>query len=285
MAATGVATRIRVARVVPRHATVFAAVADVRATPNDDAELVDQLHFREWVRILGRNDEWAYVQSDEDHYFGWTRSRSLSELPGTPHGRVVASLLAPIYDEPDVSSKVVGVLPAGTTLPTRQAPCVDGPWLGIHGWISPEQQENVHGPRSYSGYLWLEDAVDPADFPDRPPTADDLIATAEAFLGVPYLWGGTTALGLDCSGYVQQVYRLNGIRLDRDAHQQAMEGRAVEVPAAGDLIFFGKDAVTHVALATGERTFLSAPEAGRKVERGELPAAGRNVRAMRRYLP
>ncbi len=100
----------------------------------------------------------------------------------------------------------------------------------------------------------------------------------------PYLWGGTTALGIDCSGFVQQVYRLNGIRLDRDAHQQAMEGRSVEVPAAGDLIFFGNDAVTHVALATGERTFLHAPEAGRKVERGELPG-GRRLRGIRRYLP
>ena len=83
---------------------------------------------------------------------------------------------------------------------------------------------------------------------------------------------------------MQQVYRLNGIRLDRDAHQQAMEGRSVDVPAAGDLIFFGTDRVTHVGLAVNEHTFINAPQAGAKVRQDELPA-GRNILAIRRYLP
>jgi cell wall-associated NlpC family hydrolase len=262
---------------------VFAALADLRATPSDDAELVDQVHLQEWLRILGRRDEWAYVQVEDDHYFGWIRSRSVSELPGTPHGRVVASLLAPIYDAADKSSKIVGALPAGTVLPTSQAPCVEGPWIGIHGWVSAEQDRNVRGPRVYSGYLSLEDAIDPAEFPDRPPTPDDLLATAEAFLGAPYLWGGTTALGMDCSGFVQQVYRLNGIRLDRDADQQATEGRQVESPRAGDLIFFGEPRITHVALATGERSFLHAPQSGGAVERSEL-SPQRVPKTIRRYL-
>ena len=116
------------------------------------------------------------------------------------------------------------------------------------------------------------------------PTADDLIGTAEGFVGVPYLWGGTTALGMDCSGFVQQVYRLNGVRLDRDAHQQAVEGRPVDVPARGDLVFFGKDSVTHVGIAVDERSFLSSPEAGKKVQLDAL-GGGRNVLAIRRYLP
>jgi len=59
----------------------------------------------------------------------------------------------------------------------------------------------------------------------------------------------------------------------------------VDVPAAGDLIFFGEERITHVALATGERAFIHAPQRGAKVEHGALPAAGRTVRAVRRYLP
>jgi cell wall-associated NlpC family hydrolase len=284
VAATGLtATRTRVARVVPPIAMVFAAVADMRATPSDDAELVDQLHHKERVRVLGRSGEWAYVQADEDHYFGWVSSSAVTELPGALHGRVVASLLAPVYDEPDPASEIVGHLPVGTIVPTTQSPCVDGPWLGFHGSISEEQDRKAVGPRVYSGYISLDDVVDPADLPWRPPTPDDLIATAQAFIGVPYLWGGTTALGMDCSGFVQQVYRLNGVRLDRDADQQAVEGRPVDVPARGDLIFFGQGSVTHVGIAVDERSFLNAPEAGQKVQLDEL-GGGRNVLAIRRYL-
>ncbi len=277
------ATRTRVARVLPPIAMVLSAVADVRATPSETSELVDQLHHKEWVRVLGQGTGWAYVQA-EDHYFGWVRDCELETLPGTPHGRVVGPALARVHDEPDARSRVVGHLAAGTALPTHQSPGVDGPWLGVHAWLGEEQQRKVAGPRVYAGFVSLDDVVSTDDFPRRAPTAADLLATAEAFLGVPYLWGGTTALGIDCSGFVQQVYRLNGIRLDRDAHQQAMEGRSVDVPAAGDLIFFGGERVTHVGLAATERTFINAPQAGAKVRYDELPA-GRNVLAIRRYLP
>jgi cell wall-associated NlpC family hydrolase len=81
------------------------------------------------------------------------------------------------------------------------------------------------------------------------------------------------------------VYRLNGVALDRDADQQAMEGRpAHDVPRAGDLLFFGDEQVTHVALATAEREFLHAPMTGGVVERQTL-GPERTLRATRRYLP
>lgn len=265
------ATRTRVAMVAPPSAVVIAAIADVRATADGAAELVDQLHFGEQVTILATRQGWHYVQAD-DHYFGWSRAEGLAPL-GPVRGRmVVARALAPAHRERDARSDAIAVLPAGTELPRRGD---EGPWLSV---TVPA------GGGVARAFVSLDDAVDLADLPHRPPTAGDLIATAEAFIGVPYLWGGTTGLGLDCSGYVQQVYRLNGLRLDRDADQQAMEGRPVERAARGDLIFFGERHVTHVALATGERTFLNAPQAGRRVERGEL-GAGRNVLAIRRYLP
>ncbi len=113
---------------------------------------------------------------------------------------------------------------------------------------------------------------------------DDLLATAESFLGVPYLWGGTSAHGIDCSGLTQQVYRLNGVGLDRDADQQALGGRPVDQARRGDLISFGAERVTHTALATGETTFIHAPEAGLTVQRGELGADRSRLRAIRRYL-
>lgn len=112
---------------------------------------------------------------------------------------------------------------------------------------------------------------------------DDLIATARAFLGTPYLWGGTSGHGIDCSGFVQQVYRLNGVGLDRDADQQALEGRAVDTPIAGDLLFFGSPAVTHVAMSLGGDDFIHAPRRGGFVEEGKI-GADRVPVSIRRYL-
>ena len=80
------------------------------------------------------------------------------------------------------------------------------------------------------------------------------------------------------------MYRLNGVALPRDADQQAMLGRRVEKARAGDLMFFGADAVTHVALASSETEFVHAPMKGGVVERSRL-GGDRILRGIRRYLP
>jgi cell wall-associated NlpC family hydrolase len=80
------------------------------------------------------------------------------------------------------------------------------------------------------------------------------------------------------------VYRLNGVALPRDADQQAVLGRRVEEARAGDLLFFGAEQVTHVALATSRSEFIHAPQAGGAVERSQL-GGDRRLLAIRRYLP
>jgi cell wall-associated NlpC family hydrolase len=142
----------------------------------------------------------------------------------------------------------------------------------------------VSGPGAKIGFLAVSDTTHDGEVESRYPTADDYLKTAESFIGVPYLWGGTTALGLDCSGFVQQVYRLNGVALPRDADQQAVLGRKVEEARAGDLLFFGADSVTHVALATSATEFIHAPMKGAVVERGRL-GGERKLLGIRRYLP
>ena len=252
--------------VAPRFLTVSRGAADLRAEAREDAELVHQVHVGELLTLLASRGPWHFVQA-EDHYFGWIHgSAAAAQATSATVARAVAVPLADVRAEPDLSAAVVDRAPAGA-------------WLAIarrtdrRGWVAVA-----------NGWIQAADTVAYNDLPRRPPTADDLIATAEAFLGVPYLWGGTTAAGMDCSGFVQQVYRLNGVRLDRDAHQQAVEGRPVDVPARGDLVFFGKTRITHVGIALEERAMLNALGGGH-VQRDAIDGIGVGMLAVRRYLP
>ena len=273
----------------PHRAMVQGDLVDVRSEPRDDSELVDQAHFAEQVRILGEHATWFYVQG-EDQYFGWIPEGSAPAM--STYGRdrfVVAVLLADLHERPDPVSPVVGHIPAGTDIPPVRYQIDEGGSIrdvagpDYEGWQRVGLRGN--GPRGPQlGFVAPDDLVEVAALPHHYPTAADYLKTAESFIGVPYLWGGTTALGLDCSGLVQQVYRLNGVALPRDADQQAMLGRKVEQARAGDLMFFGAEGVTHVALATSATEFIHAPMKGGVVERSRL-GGDRNLLGIRRYLP
>jgi cell wall-associated NlpC family hydrolase len=101
-----------------------------------------------------------------------------------------------------------------------------------------------------------------AETPLRPLHAASVCATARRFLKVPYLWGGSSPWGLDCSGFVQLVLRLHGVLIQRDAGQQFRQGRALAAGAAADLVFFGPDhrpeRITHVGMLLDERRFIHA---------------------------
>ena len=256
--------RLAVAMVRPPHALVNRGFADLHAEPDPASERVDQAHYGERLVILGRDDEWLFVQGP-DHYFGWIWSEHLDEV-AAPERRIVGVVAADVRNAPTEAAPVIDRLPVGAPLAIQER---QSDWLRV----------------SADGWLAFRDTVDIAQLPNRFPRPVDLLRTGECFLGVPYLWGGTTVDGLDCSGFTQLVYRLNGVALDRDADQQAMEGRAVEgAPRPGDLLFFGDDRVTHVAIATAEREFLHAPMSGGVVERQPI-GPGRTLRGVRRYLP
>ena len=109
-----------------------------------------------------------------------------------------------------------------------------------------------------SGDVRLVDAAAP-----RPRGSEaDLVATARRFTGVPYLWGGMSAHGVDCSGLTSRVYAVNGVDLPRDADMQFDDPRARPVERAdlrqGDLVFFGQKKITHVGLYVGDGRFINA---------------------------
>lgn len=280
-------TATRVAMVIPHRGKVCVGVADLRATPDESAERVDQAHFGERLTVLGGRAGWVYVQG-EDHYFGWIRSGDLVQLTTVVSGpHIVTALFADVHERPDASSAVLTRVPVGTEIhPSGSREWKDGDWtrelpVTQHdGWIE-------FGPlptaRSGTGFIAVRDVTSVLDLPHRTPSGRELIETARAFLGTPYLWGGTSGDGIDCSGFVQQVYRLNGVGLDRDADQQALEGRPVDAPIPGDLLFFGTPGVTHVALSLGGDDFIHAPMRGGAVEERKI-GPDRTPVSIRRYL-
>jgi cell wall-associated NlpC family hydrolase len=265
--------------VAPPRALITVGIADVHAEPTDTSELVDQAHLTEMVTVLGEWKDWRYVQGP-DQYFGWVRADQIFEVPGSNSVGTVAVLLADVHERESRASRVLERLPAGTRPPQMFKAVGTDETNARPEWAEvPLRRE-----RPRSGFLAVGDTTRDGEVASRYPTADDYLKTAETFIGVPYLWGGTTALGLDCSGLVQQVYRLNGVALPRDADQQAMLGRGVEEARAGDLMFFGAESVTHVALATSSTEFIHAPMKGGVVERNRL-GGDRKLRGIRRYLP
>lgn len=103
----------------------------------------------------------------------------------------------------------------------------------------------------------------------------ELVSTVQGYLGTPYLWGGTSRDGFDCSGLAMTVYRVNGLKLPRSSREQFMVGRSVEASALqeGDLVFFATDGsgkASHVGVYVGGGRFIHAPGKGRSICRDEL---------------
>ena len=258
----------RVPIVRPLRAQVRCGLVGLHASADAESELVDQAAFGERMTILGRDAGWSYVQG-EDGYLGWTPDAGLRLVAPSATDRIVVVHGAAVHAAPEPDAPVIDTLTPGAVVDGS----ADGSADGSREWL-----------RCGDGWLASADTVAAGQLPQRPPTAADLFATAATFLGSPYLWGGLSSRGIDCSGLTQQVYRLNGVALPRDADQQALCGRPVDVAAPGDLLFFGAELVTHTAIATGPGTFVHAPRAGGAVEHAAL-GPDRALRAIRRLLP
>jgi hypothetical protein len=247
----------------PAAAVVIHSVENMFSGPTDGVDVVSQALLGDNVKVLKREknpagEDWVRIETP-DTYPGWVLASSLRFLkpgdrPYASAGKVfvVSGLLANTYREPDVTAhKPVQTAPISVLLEVVGEK--GERWLevvlpdGVRAWIQKGDGDVREAP-----WVW----------PRRP--FSDMVALAKRFLGVPYLWGGTSPLGLDCSGFVQLVYRMNGIPILRDADIQMLKSGLGEVSKgseqAGDLVFFGSaiDKIGHVGMMIDTEYFINA---------------------------
>lgn len=235
---------------------VSAGVADVRREPDPSSELVTQALMNAPAVAHGTSGEWTQVTLSD--YEGWIRTDELEEPIARAYCKVGEDCRTPLQ-----------LMAVATT--TRTSLYIDAeddassgnvylstalPLLDITG----QERVQVALPGERSAWL-ARNAIDIREQQALYPLADisTILAYAGAFLGVRYLWGGTSCEGIDCSGFVQLCYRMGGSILPRDADQQyAFLQQDVErhEMRAGDLVFFGSQQITHVALALNDREYI-----------------------------
>ncbi len=181
---------------------IVTATAPMRGRPAIAAGLVTEALLGERVQIFEEADGWAWGQLADDGYVGYLPATMLGP-PGPAPTHRVAVLRSFFYPGPDMK------LPARGSAPMGAAVAVAG--------LSGDFAETPHG------FLWA------AHLRPRDEAAQDFVAVAEAYRGAPYLWGGKSSLGLDCSGLVQISLAMAGISAPRDSDMQAALGSPVPV--------------------------------------------------------
>ena len=243
---------------------VHLSVCNIRSEAKHSAELATQEVMGVTLKVLSRKGEWYLVQTP-NRYLGWLDHGGFLRLTDSQmnswNEQAKRISLVPsswIYDKPDTEGNVVSDIVAGGLVIDKQSQ------VGNFALVEL--------PDGRSGYLSNENSLVIANT-----SGVDLVQTAKKFLGVPYLWGGTSAKGFDCSGYTKTIFNLHGYLLPRDASQQVRVGKLIETDKSwknllpGDLLFFGRyredgsERITHVAMYMGNGKIIHA--AGRvKIE-------------------
>lgn len=222
--------------VAGRRMRLCAEIADLRRSPALDAPIDTQILHGEEVTLYDEREGWAWVQLVNDGYVGYTSRNALGELGAAPTHRVSVNRTF-IYPAPNMKLPVLGALPRGAA-------------IGVG-----EQHAGGFAPLAGGGFIFAAHLVPFAQ------KAADFVAVAEELIGSPYLWGGKSSLGVDCSGLVQLALSTVGHAAPRDTDlQEAAIGRPVPIGGAldhlqrGDLIFWKG----HVGVMRDERILLHA---------------------------
>jgi hypothetical protein len=228
------------------------SVIAVRREPSHRAEMVSQVIFGELFRIMGKEDNWLRVRLAYDNYEGWIDEKQSFPLDedefiglinaDTPVSLDLVQLLS------NETRRSIIPIPLGSSLPG----------IADHRFSVGRELFSFDGLVAESG------SIETANTPqDRQKAKQTLIDDAMLYLNAPYLWGGRTPFGIDCSGLTQMVYKLKKIKLLRDAAQQATHGEPlnfISESEPGDLAFFDDEEgnIVHVGLMVDRNRIIHA---------------------------
>jgi hypothetical protein len=198
------------------------SIVGLRQEPSDRSELTSQLLYGELFKVLEHRKKWSKIRLSFDKYEGWIDNKQFQWIEKSDYSRLSSQ------DEIFCADLVNLITDANKKL----QPIVLGSIL------NPIASLNHH----FDGERLIGKK-----------NKEQLIETALMYLNAPYLWGGKTPFGIDCSGFTQMVYRLNGLKLMRDASEQSKQGDAlsfIEESSPGDLAFFDnkEGAIIHVGI-------------------------------------
>lgn len=272
-----------------RYAVVNLSVNFLREAPDYTAELGTQALMGTIVEILDETGYWRKVRTP-DPYTAWCTSAGLMEMSAeqialyrTAPKYICTAWHSTVYSEPSCTSQKICDIVEGDILRMvckgkKATMKKSGEMMGAR---LPSEEEvisakpvltkgyaKVQLPDGRTGYVPKNDIEHLAEWENsRCPSPDNIIAEAMKYVGVPYLWGGTSPNGVDCSGLTSRVFCMNGIRLPRNASQQALEGKDIPIDdinnfRRGDLLFFGtrredgSPRITHVGIYIGGGKFI-----------------------------
>ncbi|PRZ27758.1 C40 family peptidase [Flavobacterium granuli] len=203
------------------------AIIPLRFEPSDRSEIVSQVLFGEHFEILEKSKQWSRIKTQYDSYEGWVDSKQYQLISEENYNQLsddVIVLNSDLIEYITAPSNLLLPIPLGSSL-------------------SFLKNKEINTAQFYFEGTTTQGIKD----------KKELIKTAFLYLNAPYLWGGKTPFGIDCSGFTQMVYKLNGYKLFRDASQQALQGEAlsfIEESEPGDLAFFDNEEgnITHVGI-------------------------------------
>nr|MUH39562.1 glycoside hydrolase [Zobellia laminariae] len=245
-------------------AVINISVANLRSNPKHSAELATQATLGTPVKVFKKEEDWYYIQTP-DKYLSWVDAGGIVLMDDNQAQKwksttklIYTQTAGYSYQDSEVGQRVSDLV-AGDILElkgeTEEFFDVQYP-DGRKAFVNKEESEPYEG--------WLE-KLDPSQ--------ESLVATSKTLMGVPYLWGGTSTKGMDCSGFTKTIFFLNGMVIPRDASQQVHTGKAIDSVKnfdklqKGDLLFFGRKAtdstsekVVHVGMWIGNNEFIHASE-------------------------
>ena len=207
-------------------------IVPVRSEKDDRSEIVTQLLYGDTYTLLDVQKQWSKIRIDFDQYEGWIANNQAYHIPEKDWKR--ACKATNVYSTDLISycsqkNKTLFSIPLGSNLNALEI-------------LDHEHDGNQNSQQN---------------------SREILIKTAYMYLNAPYLWGGKTPFGIDCSGFTQMVYKINGHTLKRDAFQQAEQGQTlsfIEESKAGDLAFFDNadGAIVHVGILLPNHKIIHA---------------------------